>query len=103
MIGNLGFGGALRGFDLKKENTRFPLVPPSFDCRKSYSNPETGPRNVVGKTLYLRGVNLCKLKTTVLRSSLKKITFFLKSEDFAEVGHRKPVNFLLRRSPGDTV
>ena len=25
----------------------------------------------------------------------------MKSEDFAEVGHWKPINFLLRRSPGE--
>jgi hypothetical protein len=100
LVGNLGFGGVLRGFDLKKR--KHPVAPRATELRlqKIILEPRNRTKDVVGKTLYLRGINLCKLKTAVLRSSLKKIMFFLKSEDFAEVGHRKPVNFLLRRSPG---
>jgi len=90
----------LRGFDLKK--IKHPVVPRATELRlqQIILRPRNGTKDVVGKTLHLRDINLCKPRIEVIKSSKKTLMFFLKFEDFAEVGHRKPVNFLLRRSPG---
>jgi len=84
----------------KKENTRLPRAPASLDRSKSYSLPDTGP-SISSARVSTSATSISENEDKSSYCPRKKnLTFFSKSEDFAKVGHRKPINFPFRRSPG---
>jgi len=76
LSGNLGFGGALRGLDLKERENQVAPRATKLRLQQIILGPRYGTKDFVGAGLHLCAINFYRPKTEVIRPSKKNSCSF---------------------------